>query len=113
MSPNRSPCGPPLHSWRVLRCCRYPGSQAKQYFLGIEYVFKGSDNPAYPGAWGGGCLPAQGVLTGVATMPFTCLATMCPFTCFVWGGCGPSIIAPPTSLHARLPSRWFIACLLP
>ncbi|KIY99446.1 Chlorophyll a-b binding protein 8 [Monoraphidium neglectum] len=28
---------------------RYPGSQGKQYFLGIEKVFEGSGNPAYPG----------------------------------------------------------------
>lgn len=28
---------------------RYPGSQGKQYFLGLEYIFKGSGNPAYPG----------------------------------------------------------------
>ena len=28
---------------------RYPGSQGKQYFLGLEKVFEGSGNPAYPG----------------------------------------------------------------
>ena len=28
---------------------RYPGSQSKQYFLGLEAVFAGSGNPAYPG----------------------------------------------------------------
>jgi len=28
---------------------RNPGSQAKQDFLGLEYIFKGSSNPAYPG----------------------------------------------------------------
>ena len=28
---------------------RNPGSQSKQYFLGIESTFKGSGNPAYPG----------------------------------------------------------------
>lgn len=26
-----------------------PGSQAKQYFLGLEAAFGGSGNPAYPG----------------------------------------------------------------
>jgi len=26
-----------------------PGSQAKQYFLGLEAVLAGSGNPAYPG----------------------------------------------------------------
>ena len=26
-----------------------PGSQSKQYFLGLEAVFGGSGNPAYPG----------------------------------------------------------------
>jgi light-harvesting complex I chlorophyll a/b binding protein 3 len=26
-----------------------PGSQGKQYFLGLEAVFSGSGNPAYPG----------------------------------------------------------------
>ena len=26
-----------------------PGSQGKQYFLGLEAVFGGSGNPAYPG----------------------------------------------------------------
>nr|6SL5_3 Chain 3, Chlorophyll a-b binding protein, chloroplastic [Dunaliella salina] len=26
-----------------------PGSQSRQYFLGLEGLFKGSDNPAYPG----------------------------------------------------------------
>jgi hypothetical protein len=28
---------------------RFPGSQGKQYFLGLEKVFEGSGNPAYPG----------------------------------------------------------------
>lgn len=28
---------------------RYPGSQGKQYFLGMEAAFNGSGNPAYPG----------------------------------------------------------------
>eukprot|EP00879_Flechtneria_rotunda_P000466 GHRR01000567.1.p1 GENE.GHRR01000567.1~~GHRR01000567.1.p1 ORF type:complete len:268 (+),score=84.06 GHRR01000567.1:122-925(+) len=28
---------------------RYPGSQSKQYFLGLEKVFGGSGDPAYPG----------------------------------------------------------------
>jgi hypothetical protein len=28
---------------------RYPGSQGKQYFLGLEKIFEGSGNPAYPG----------------------------------------------------------------
>jgi light-harvesting complex I chlorophyll a/b binding protein 3 len=28
---------------------RHPGSQAKQYFLGLEAIFGGSGNPAYPG----------------------------------------------------------------
>jgi light-harvesting complex I chlorophyll a/b binding protein 3 len=28
---------------------RYPGSQSKQYFLGLESGFKGSGNPSYPG----------------------------------------------------------------
>jgi len=28
---------------------KYPGSQSKQYFLGLEAVFAGSGNPAYPG----------------------------------------------------------------
>lgn len=38
---------------------RYPGSQAKQYFLGLERSFEGSGDPAYPGecvvgvAWSG------------------------------------------------------------
>lgn len=29
---------------------RFPGSQGKQYFLGLEAAFNGSGNPAYPGA---------------------------------------------------------------
>ena len=29
---------------------RHPGSQGKQYFLGLEQVLQGSGNPAYPGA---------------------------------------------------------------
>lgn len=28
---------------------RYPGSQGKQYFLGLERIFQGSGDPAYPG----------------------------------------------------------------
>merc|ERR1712159_160352 len=28
---------------------RYPGSQRKQYFLGLEKIFRGSGEPAYPG----------------------------------------------------------------
>ena len=28
---------------------RFPGSQGKQYFLGLEKVFEGSGSPAYPG----------------------------------------------------------------
>jgi hypothetical protein len=28
---------------------RFPGSQGKQYFLGLEKIFEGSGNPAYPG----------------------------------------------------------------
>ena len=35
---------------------RYPGSQGKQYFLGLEAVLGGSGEPAYPGAclfWSG------------------------------------------------------------
>jgi hypothetical protein len=28
---------------------RYPGSQGKQYFLGLEKVLGGSGNPSYPG----------------------------------------------------------------
>lgn len=28
---------------------RFPGSQGKQYFLGLEAAFNGSGNPAYPG----------------------------------------------------------------
>lgn len=28
---------------------RYPGSQGKQYFLGLEKAFEGSGNPIYPG----------------------------------------------------------------
>ncbi|GBF94965.1 hypothetical protein Rsub_07466 [Raphidocelis subcapitata] len=28
---------------------RFPGSQGKQYFLGLEKIFGGSGNPAYPG----------------------------------------------------------------
>jgi hypothetical protein len=28
---------------------RHPGSQGKQYFLGLEAVFGGSGEPAYPG----------------------------------------------------------------
>lgn len=28
---------------------RYPGSQGKQYFLGLEAAFNGSGNPSYPG----------------------------------------------------------------
>jgi hypothetical protein len=38
--------------------CRYPGSQGKQYFVGLEAVLGGSGDPAYPGkqemwGWGG------------------------------------------------------------
>jgi len=29
---------------------RHPGSQGKQYFLGLEQVLQGSGNPPYPGA---------------------------------------------------------------
>ena len=32
---------------------RHPGSQGKQYFLGLEQVLQGSGNPAYPGATAG------------------------------------------------------------
>lgn len=39
----------PTHP-RPLHDRRNPGSQAKQDFLGLEYIFKGSSNPAYPGA---------------------------------------------------------------
>jgi len=31
--------------------CRYPGSQGKQYFLGLEAVLGGSGDPAYPGGY--------------------------------------------------------------
>lgn len=31
---------------------RYPGSQGKQYFLGLEAVLGGSGDPAYPGMHG-------------------------------------------------------------
>jgi hypothetical protein len=30
---------------------RFPGSQGKQYFLGLEKIFEGSGNPAYPGGY--------------------------------------------------------------
>jgi hypothetical protein len=36
---------PPL----IVLPLRFPGSQGKQYFLGLEAIFKGSGNPAYPG----------------------------------------------------------------
>jgi hypothetical protein len=29
--------------------CSNPGSQSRQYFLGLEAIFKGSGNAAYPG----------------------------------------------------------------
>lgn len=35
-----------LRRWQDFKA---PGSQAKQYFLGLEAVFAGSGNPAYPG----------------------------------------------------------------
>lgn len=58
--------------------CRYPGSQGKQYFLGLEAVLGGSGDPAYPGgcsARGGGyCvytvgLPATAQNPGVQVGP--------------------------------------------
>lgn len=35
-----------LRRWQDFR---NPGSQGKQYFLGLEEVLKGSGNPSYPG----------------------------------------------------------------
>ncbi|KAG1658926.1 hypothetical protein FOA52_003096 [Chlamydomonas sp. UWO 241] len=34
---------------RRLQDFRYPGSMGKQYFIGLEAIFKGSGNPSYPG----------------------------------------------------------------
>jgi light-harvesting complex I chlorophyll a/b binding protein 3 len=36
---------------------RFPGSQGKQYFLGLEKAFEGSGDPAYPGEGGQACRP--------------------------------------------------------
>ena len=44
---------PPARRLCLLPCLlqdfKNPGSQSKQYFLGLEQVFGGSGNPAYPG----------------------------------------------------------------
>lgn len=55
-APNH-PCADPLLLRVLLRVCllphpRYPGSQGKQYFLGLEAVLGGSGDPAYPGVQG-------------------------------------------------------------
>ena len=39
---------------------RHPGSQGKQYFLGLEQVLQGSGTPAYPGATPVALLSLQG-----------------------------------------------------
>lgn len=49
---------------------RYPGSQGKQYFVGLEAVLGGSGDPAYPGTHAdmggtGGCLCAKLSTTSV------------------------------------------------
>lgn len=37
---------------RRLQDFKYPGSMGKQYFLGLESIFQGSGDPAYPGKRG-------------------------------------------------------------
>jgi hypothetical protein len=43
------PYPPAPHLYHQLQDFKEPGSQSKQYFLGLEAVFAGSGNPAYPG----------------------------------------------------------------
>ena len=61
---------------------RHPGSQAKQYFLGLEQVMQGSGNPAYPGASFLYCIRLLvGGVTNILLMPLSVVGLGAQLSC--------------------------------